>query len=100
MKISIFCRKRGVYKLIGCTNYWKFYGIKFVVLNLCSICEILTVDNYSMNKCLESFYSYYKVLGEPAIAGCSCQSDVYSWGVELGAHLFNDRQHINIFFAC
>ena len=25
-KINIFCRKRGVYKLLGCTNYQKLYG--------------------------------------------------------------------------
>ena len=38
-----------------------------------SICEfILTVDNYNMDKRLESSYLlvYYQVSGEPGIAGC------------------------------
>ena len=46
----------------------------------CSIREIfLMVDDYNMDECLESFYHlvYYQVSGEPGIAGCSSQSDIY-----------------------
>ena len=46
----------------------------------CSICEIfLTVADCSMDERLESSYRlvYYRVSGEPGIAGCSCRSDIY-----------------------
>ena len=45
-----------------------------------SIREIfLTVDDCNMDEHLESLWLlvYYRVSGEPGIAGCSCQSDIY-----------------------
>ena len=55
-----------------------------------SICEIfLTVDDYNMDEHLESSWRlvYYQVSGEPGIAGCSRQLNIYpgGWGVDLCA---------------
>jgi len=79
-----------------------FRVIKF--LQFRSIREIfLTVDDCSMDKCLESSWHlvYYQVSGEPGIAGCSRRSDIYLGKCGLAcASLFIDHRCVILFFVC
>ena len=67
-----------------------------------SICEIfLAVDYYNMDEHLESSWRlvYYQVSGEPGIARCSRQSDIYL--VECGlARKLSDHRRVILFFVC
>ena len=62
-----------------------FCADKFLLF--CSIRKILTVNGYNMDEHLESSERlvYYQVTGEPGIAGCSRQSDIYILG-ECGVY--------------
>ena len=69
-----------------------------------SIREIfLAVADYNMDKRLESSYRlvYYRVSGEPGIAGCSRRSGIYPNECGLAcASLFIDRHRVSLIFAC
>ena len=59
--------------------------------------------DYNMDERLESSYRlvYYRVSGEPGIAGCSRRSDIYPNECGLAcASLFIDRRCVSLIFAC
>ena len=69
-------------------RYWEIFTLKIIHVKnfrvvkfsqFQSIREILTVNDYNMDECLESSWClvYYQVSGELGIAGCSHQSDIY-----------------------
>ena len=67
----------------------------FVLLNFRGFVRstnfFLTTDDYNMDERLESSYRlvYYRVSGEPGIAGCSRRSDIYPR--ECGLACASDR---------
>ena len=77
----------------------------FVLLNFRGFVQstnfFLTTDDYNMDERLESSYRlvYYRVSGEPGIAGCSRRSDIYPG--ECGfACAFIDHRRVSLIFAC
>ena len=72
----------------------------------CSTRKIfLMVNGYNMDEHLESskHLVYYQVTGEPGIAGCSRQSDIYlgmGGGWSLHAHLLIDHCYVSSIFVC
>ena len=68
-----------------------------------SVKFFLTVADYNMDERLESSYRlvYYRVSGEPGIAGCSRRLDIYPGECGLvRASLFIDRHSISLIFTC
>ena len=68
-----------------------------------SIPEIfLTVDDCNMDERLESLWLlvYYQVSGEPGIARCSHQSDIYLGECGLARKLIHWSSLRNLFFTC
>ena len=78
-----------------------FRVVKF--LRFCSIRDnFLTVADYNMDERVESSHClvYYRVLGEPGIAGCR-RLDIYPGECGLARiSLFIDRHRVSLIFAC
>ena len=99
---------RNKYRRSGNFHIKKIHvkNVRVKFSRFCSICEIfLKVDDYNMDEHLESSYHlvYYQLSGEPGIAGCSRQSDIYPGECGLAcASLFIDRRyvHVGLIFTC
>ena len=79
----------------------------FVLLNfrgfVLSMNFFLTTNDYNMDECLESSYRlvYYRVSGEPGIAGCSRRSDIYPGECGLAcASLFINCHRVSLICVC